>query len=379
MLGMVTAQSIYTSHNPIIPDYKKSVQEIYLEACSWMIQDLQSLRVLDLCDSPSTNKLTNLPSWVPDLSKGPRKCARFLNRDHLPDDEGNMLLKFDPQWSTTVDGPILTTNAFIFDTISELRFPFTSERHLRDTFLLFRDLALDQIPYPTGGSRIEALWRILIGNTVSIGKSNAGEGDVRGGKPQRAASSLNIHFMNFMAKGIFDELGLPAKLTGQEADLRDLKVSDAYFHLEDWFPAEVRDNVSILALMERQPLIKLLYESVAQGDYMQYSIQYATKAWLCEGDQGRQFMYTAKGYMGVGPPCPAVTRRGDGRMIIKKNTCVEVGDAVAILGGSDKVWILRGGMDSCYRIVGQAYIYGLSEGTCFHENKLPRMEKLKII
>lgn len=49
-----------------------------------------------------------------------------------------------------------------------------------------------------------------------------------------------------------------------------------------------------------------------------------------------------------------------------------------VLAGSDKVWILRTDWAGAYTVVGQAYVYGLSEGTCFNPNDLPEMQTLRI-
>jgi hypothetical protein len=71
--------------------------------------------------------------------------------------------------------------------------------------------------------------------------------------------------MKFMSQTFLLALGLPIKLTGQEPDLRDLRQDKAYFTLDEIFPEDVQSNGSILALIERQPFVKLLYASLWKG------------------------------------------------------------------------------------------------------------------
>ncbi|KAL5324670.1 hypothetical protein ACEPPN_009218 [Leptodophora sp. 'Broadleaf-Isolate-01'] len=74
MLGMITPTSEHAQSRPIVPSYKKTIQKVYREATKWAVRDLESLKILNLCDAPSTNVTSNLPTWVPDLSKGPAQC-----------------------------------------------------------------------------------------------------------------------------------------------------------------------------------------------------------------------------------------------------------------------------------------------------------------
>lgn len=71
--------------------------------------------------------------------------------------------------------------------------------------------------------------------------------------------------MKFMSQTFLLALGLPIKLTGQEPDLRDLRQDKAYFTLDEIFPEDVQSNGSILALIERQPFVTLLYASLWKG------------------------------------------------------------------------------------------------------------------
>jgi len=171
--------------------------------------------------------------------------------------------------------------------------------------------------------------------------------------------------------------GLPLKLTGQERDLWELRLDRAPFPLEEMFPEDVYNNISILALMAKQPFVRWMYECLSEGERAQWAAQVNHRYWLCDGDYGRQFFFTTKGWMGVGHPC-RVLNVGNGNVDVAEGSGVKVGDVVAILAGSDKVWILRNDRTGIYIIVGQAYVYGFSEGMAFDSKNLPKMKTIRI-
>ncbi|KAH7408028.1 heterokaryon incompatibility protein-domain-containing protein [Cadophora sp. MPI-SDFR-AT-0126] len=370
MLGMITPSSHYTRSRPLVPSYKKSVQKVYREATKWAIRDLQSLRILDLCDSPGTNVTGKLPSWVPDLSKGPLQCTNHIGQ------RPTSLSMFSPQFSVSFSRSILSVRAHIADTIVVARPPFTFG--LKPVLMMqhFKEFAYKIInrrepTYPTGCTKLEAFWRTLIANGLQ---------DIKNGKPTVSLNpgpDFGKHFMRYAAEDFISNWGLPLKLTGQEPDLWELRQERAPFPLDQMFPEDVHNNISILALMAKHPFVRWMYDCLGEGDEKRWSTQFNKRTWLCDGDYGRQFVFTERGWMGVGPPCK-ILQVGGGNVSIAEGSGVKVGDVVAILAGSERVWILRRDGDGNYVIVGQAYVYGLSEGMGFDEKNLPEMEVIKI-
>jgi hypothetical protein len=240
----------------------------------------------------------------------------------------------------------------------------------------FRFFSIDRDRYPTGCSKLDAFWRCLIENTI-FDFDTPGKREITTPAP----SSYYAHFMKFMSQAFLRNFGLPFQLTGQEPDLRDLRQDGAYFTLDEMFPEDVQNNISILALIERQPFIKLLYASLWEGDGSLWRHQTHSRDWLNDVDVGRQFFLTRQGFMGVGPPCPAPFQAAEtpvGSVSLPEGSGIRERDVVAVLAGSDKSWILRNDGKGGYTIVGQAYVYGLSEGICFDAYDLPRMETLEI-
>jgi hypothetical protein len=234
----------------------------------------------------------------------------------------------------------------------------------------FHLFCLDQQPYPTGGSKLDALWRTFLTNYVDL-RNTLGCFKI----PRR---EFGDHFAHAMSREILTQLGLPEHLTGQMPDLRDMADPNTFFNLYNLCPGDVESNLSILALRAKHPFIELLYNSLRNGDGQAWVDQVRTRHFICHGDEGRQFFVTAKGLMGFGPPCPPVQINDYGNVMLPTGSGVRRGDSVAVLAGSDYVWILRGDPRGGYVIVGNSYVYGLSEGLCFTGDIPAKMETLVI-
>lgn len=371
MLGMVRPESQFGWDNPLQADYTKSIEDVYRSAFEWSLKDSQKLAMLDHCDAPATNKIYGFPTWIPDLTKGPKKCPlpRF---DLLPSRSvGSLMSLFGDQFAFSINAKTLSVRGLIFDQVSFARSPTTQDgKHLvmMEQFHLFHD---DQDPYPTGGSKLDALWRTFLCNYISTGDS-MGEYEV-------APASYRAHFTKCNSREFLNHLGLPGKLTGKEPDLYYMGDPDKFFSLHAMFPEDVRNNISILALMAKHRFIRFLYESLGgEGDGELWVAQIRGREVLCDGDEGRQFFVTRKGFMGLGPPCPPVQIDESGNALLPTGSGVRSADVVAVLAGSDKVWMLRSNGRGGYTIVGDAYVYGLTEGFCFNRGRLPRLGGLDL-
>lgn len=372
MLGMITPTSSYAKNHPILPSYDKTVQQVYHEATEWAIRDLDSLRIFNLCETPSTNVTPNLPTWVADLAKGPAQCRGYDDASS----QSSLMSMFSPYFSASFCGNILSVQAHIVDTVNVVRPPFTygvkpifMMQHFHE-FAYLELLCPEYSIYPTGCSKLEAFWRTLISDTCL---------DILEGRPKvsKPPSGFDKHFMSYNAQEFISNWGLPLKLTGKERDLCELALSGAPFPLLQMFPEDVCNNVSVLALMDKQPFVRWMYRCVREGDKTQWAAQVNDRRWLCDGDYGRQYFYTENGWMGIGHPCH-IMNMSDSHVSVAAGVAIKSGDVVAVLAGSDKVWTLRDDGTGVYTIVGQAYVYGLSEGTGFDAKNLPKMKTIRI-
>jgi hypothetical protein len=274
------------------------------------------------------------------------------------------------QFEVSFSNEVLTAKALIFDSISFRRSPCITELKLPILMQQFDVFNHDKQPYPTGCSKVEALWRTFMGN-IAIAK---------GVRYQwyPAPPTFEEHFRNLMAREYVSALGLPPYHAGHEKYVRDLQQQSKFFSIERFFPEEWRANVSIPVLINRRPFLALLYSYLEKGDDQLYLKQVMGRDTIGEGKEGRQFFVTEKGFMGLGPVCPPADMDENTNVSLPTGSSVEKGDVVALLGGSDKVWILRRDGKGAYTIVGDSYVYGLSDGYCFDVRSPPEMETIQI-
>lgn len=119
------------------------------------------------------------------------------------------------------------------------------------------------------------------------------------------------------------------KLTGQELDLWNMRQDNKYFTLDEMLPEEGENNVSILALIERQPLVKLMHASLREGDAELWADQVNGRDWLQDGNVRKQFFLTNQEYIGVEPPCPepmVLSATPSGHVSLPEGSGVKVGD-----------------------------------------------------
>lgn len=166
MLGMITANSTYAKTQPLIPNGKKTMKQVYQEAAEWSIRDLNSLKMVDICEAPTANVTPELPTWVPDLSKGLAPCQGDKYKAKLP----NLFSTLSQRFSALFQGDDLTVQAHLVDTVVVVRPPFTYG--LKPILMMqhFKEFAYREIDqwnhiYPTGCTKLEAFCRKLIANT----------------------------------------------------------------------------------------------------------------------------------------------------------------------------------------------------------------------
>lgn len=373
MLGMVDAESMCHGRalSPIQPDYKKSVDEVYRDACEWSIHDSQSLAMLGLCDAPATNVLKSLPTWVPDLTSGVRKCRLITDNRDAPRIGRPLSVCFGSQFKISFDKgrDVLTTNGLIIDTVTYHSLPCTQMIKHIIAMEAFQSFCLDQRPYPTGDSRIDAVWRTLLTNRISTGPSIRSWEEV--------PAEFGSHFVANMTGNFRYHLGLPDRLTGSEPGINTL-ADTGNWSLRRMYPEDVEANISILALMARRPFIRYLFEKANVGDSQKWEDEFSKRDYIAYGDEGRQFVATERGFTGLGPRCPPLQYVGN-EFMLQPGSYVVAGDVVAVLAGSDKVWYLRRDSNGqAYRIVGHGYVYGVMEGRFFPADKTPSMQAIDL-
>ena len=148
----------------IVPNYKKSVSEVFVDAAWKLIRDRDDLYILSLVEDRISPQINILPSWVPDWS---------ANLTPIPIGGHNKLQRRwcaskGIQWLQPIAATRnqLSIQGFCFDKIVEKAATLREVGvfHQIVTVLALTN-RLDCFLYPTGISKTEALWRTIIADT----------------------------------------------------------------------------------------------------------------------------------------------------------------------------------------------------------------------
>lgn len=396
----------------LIPDYRASVQDIFRHATEEMIRKYDSLAVLSHVQDPSEKKVDKLPGWVPDFSvrlgrtpfdKGD-EVVDFCASGHL-----NMPVHFCADRSLEIEGIRVDKIAAVTDINTDpvvnalkltLRIPakypvvpfaWWVKKHGTNTR---REL------HPKSVSRVEALWRTLIADSLT-------EFD-DGYSGLNSRVGLASGFLNWILADILDARSLLAEhadidpehwigklihesfstrlalwmalydeeQTPDFSDAPDLQTVIRAFtakvdaelgqdQLNQEFEAPRPIRVEYLptasevsfCFQKKVPELKGK-EDMLSGRYKTDSLQRLTQLgrrqlrnfekFMRNATEGRQLFCTDKGLLGLGPKSTSKD---------KNRT-----DEIWILRGARVPFILRAEGGNRYKIVGEAYVHGIMYG-----------------
>jgi hypothetical protein len=177
----------------IKPDYELPVHEVYIRTTKHLILKKGHLDILAMCAPP--NKLTGLPSWVPDWSHEPDESSPHgtLRGSVPPRKEGTVgIYSTDGGMSAEVSfndstGTMLAKGC-AFDTIRELGDILTHDSFNPSTFqspIIFSWKRMAEAPsdlYPTGESRKKAFLHTLVADSQFEVTPKTAKNKVRGAR-----------------------------------------------------------------------------------------------------------------------------------------------------------------------------------------------------
>ena len=279
----------------IEPDYRKSILEVYREATVTLIQRGESIDILCAVQhDPNTSTIDpNFPSWVPRFDKyyGSRVLGRFTS-DHLASGNNPFPPELIPKDCVS---NYLTVRGIFFDTIcSHTRLLDAPAFDLTDTGNLINN--------PVG-----AIWA-----TGKLGSTTASypSGDT-------------------MKKAFISGLTAGSSFLGSalDADFSAywLRIFEATFDPEDCTEFEHRYHCSLRRLAEG-------------GSWMRFQDVISD---VCNG---RKFLFTTRGYFGVGPGA------------------TQLDDRIIVLFGADVPMVVRPREDGRYMLVEECYVHGIMAG-----------------
>ncbi|KAI9728295.1 MAG: hypothetical protein M1834_007699 [Cirrosporium novae-zelandiae] len=314
------------------PDYSKSVEQIYLEAATAVIQHDQNLSLLYFVSSPQRRK--RLPSWVPDWSNG-------WNIDGTGHDQQYKRFKAalcGPRYSFYVRGRSLYVAGKLIDKIKRcaksLSFAGVESSDLRyilrdrggccsrsyDAVLAFGSwiqCSRRLRSYPTGEPVKEAFRQTMVYDALDYESYRLDSDD---------SAETFIEWYKSMT-------------AFNEEDTKRKRASVASAHAR--FKAKRPNSFSPLA---PEQTIKSLEK------FRNIEFEFQTRIW--KDQYGKKFFTTEAGYMGTA------------------ETTVRQGDVIALLPGMEMPIILRRAIDGGYHFIGPAYVHGIMNGEIWLEDSL---------
>jgi hypothetical protein len=201
-----------TDGQEIIPDYNKSVQDVYLEVVQKQIEKEQNLDMITQSlwplgpeptdDSPSSNR-TEIPSWLPNFSSTQTQTLLFAQRSIFAAGPPTFKHPIDitPAGKLRLHGAFLgTIKSPDKDKNGTRSVPTYVPYELRASEWTWSNIPYSLLdsnfkpePYPTGGDTFEAYWRTLMADCTMYPARRLSQDDIESYSKIFKAWSLNIN------------------------------------------------------------------------------------------------------------------------------------------------------------------------------------------
>ncbi|KAH8904112.1 hypothetical protein BR93DRAFT_985429 [Coniochaeta sp. PMI_546] len=330
VLGMWDASQICrgTSFH-IKPDYDSPVADIYVQGTYMAIYEARDLGMLGLVEDSTFRDDPELPSWVPDYRKGHRMLP--LTNQVRSGTRSNRWKASDglswsrprtSQWSRTlpVEGLLVDVVDDIGPTYAEL----DSEFMLKDILSLLVNYPLDEYPSQRV-SPSEAFWRTIIQDTFR--EEPADNPAARDAFVAAAVSKmLDLESEIAAAKGALDD---PFTNSQGEAD---------------HFKSLREQTIKVLSSLSTEPPFDSILEALAMKQRPSLRDKEDFEESFRIAYYGRRMFRTQKGLFGI------------------TAQSLHRGDCVWILAGADTPFVLSKLHDDDWRVVGEAYVFGIMNG-----------------
>jgi hypothetical protein len=340
------------THNYIVPNYERPVQQIFADAARSLMLSSRSLDLLSDVQDATFTRTPELPSWVPDYTVGLQPYPlRFRGKCHWSA-AGTLL------WKPNVgllEENLLEVQGFYIDKLSETSllptetatqldednsfFPkdLTPKTSVTAAWASIVSLALSLPPsYAISKksgrciTRIEALWRTLIANTYS-----------------------REHPAPPVAGRLFIDYVLNLQIRQRLAPWPNHLAFQAHQDLT----SELKD-----------PGWRELFSS--ESDYSPYGLQYYRQRFTEIMEKIFEDTYSPIGLAQLQHEIEASS--GSVRRIFRTENCllgigpksIRIGDEVWVLAGANVPFVLRklDGDRNKYALVGEAYVHGIMHG-----------------
>lgn len=169
-LGMVEASAA-----TIVPDYSKSIAEVFTEAAWAIIDDTKSLQLFYFVSDSSRRKVNDLPSWVPDWSARlqPEPLRGEPHGDGDGETESRWYPSGDHRWirpKGSIGSRELVISALRISSVELTTIPFIDVSKPYDLHAMLDLVIQSQKSAPRSlspNSAYNTLWRTLVADTIA--------------------------------------------------------------------------------------------------------------------------------------------------------------------------------------------------------------------
>ena len=316
-------RATYPTTDLLRPDYRFPVRKVFIDVTRDIATKTGSASVLSLVDHDS-KQIPDLPSWVPDYSASNVQALAYICGAGLYRAFNLVRRALEPK----IVGDIFFLCAIRWDAIADIELngrPFALQGQM--------DLCL-QLPkiYLNGQTRVEALWRTLIGDTDGV-QSPA---------PEAIGNSFRQYVLLAIATRVRKIL---EGWDGRELKVPDfvslLKLNNSHDERPDpWLPGgeEVESFWNMLRTMQQsQQENERLLRELGQGAHL-----YA--AAIDSIGSGRRLFKTGGNLLGLAP------------------ISAKRGDTVWFFPSSKVPFVLRRYGSKQFKLIGEAYLHGYMHG-----------------
>ncbi|KAI4268415.1 MAG: hypothetical protein LQ337_007853 [Flavoplaca oasis] len=346
LLGLLDSARETKPFNTILPDYRRTIPEVYLQATKLLLESAEDLLILSTVVDRTHKEVDDLPSWVPDYSVTSTTgiwCA--TERGYRP------AKGLQAYWHVGDASSSLSLCASRLDTISEVGESKHELMHERRGEKLLSIVANMKDAYVPGQSKIEALWRTLIVDFWV--EENSMDGYIWGKFEFPAPELVEEQFGEWLAWTAAQWLHQEQRCTKprhpSKTSQETIVLWDRLCKSDDG--ALLRPVEDILELAEHTNWLDTdIYELELNRSYQV----------LFDHTPHARFFTTRIGYMGMGP------------------LSLQDGDSVWLVPGSQTLFVLRDkpGLKR-YEFVGDCYVHGVMNGEAA-EAAIPDLETIEL-
>lgn len=316
----------------LVPNYNLTVQEVYLEVTIALLESYRNLSWLSHVEDPSQRRITNLPSWVPDLS---------VPLDPYPlRFRGPGFWRADGKQHWAMDVSLMGTGklkvqGFRLDIINETSVLNNETKDPSATWASIVKLALSlDLPYPSCGktrkspSRVEILWRTL---TTDIYAHTYPA-------PSHAGSLFIDYILNLQIRH-----RLMPWSSSEQFQPHHSPLSESIY--PEWRTLlSLEPPGSPYCLDAYKARLTTVVESMFNGTYSPIELAQLQHELDQSGGKKRRLFTTRGGFMGTGP------------------RSLKAGDEVWVLHRGGLPFVLRPLINGNYQLIGESFVYGVMHG-----------------